>query len=138
MAEPWDGLRLFTPARFDGLPGMAFPGPSHALPTKDEVAAYLEAYAARFDLPIRTGVLVNEVTDHRVRAGSVRAGNQRWRAAQVVLATGAFRAPKVPGFATEIRPEIRQLHASEYRNPAQLREAWSSWSGPAIRARRSR
>ena len=57
----WDGLRLFTPAKFDGLPGMAFPGPRHALPTKDEVAAYLEAYAARFDLPIRTGVMVDEV-----------------------------------------------------------------------------
>ena len=119
----WDGLRLFTPAKFDGLPGMPFPGPRHALPTKDEVAAYLEAYAARFDLPVRTGVLVDEVAQDASDEGwLIRAGDRRWRASQVVLATGAFRAPKVPGFAAELRPEIRQLHASEYRNPAQLRD----------------
>jgi putative flavoprotein involved in K+ transport len=118
----WDGLRLFTPAKFDGLPGMPFPGPRHALPTKDEVAAYLEAYAARFELPIRTGVRVDEVAQDESGEGwQLRAGDQRWQASQVVLATGAYSAPKVPGFAFELRPEIRQLHASEYRNPAQLR-----------------
>jgi len=119
----WDGLRLFTPARFDGLPGMAFPGPRHALPTKDEVAAYLEAYAARYQLPVRTGVLVDAVAQDPSGEGwLVRAGDTRWRASQVVLATGAFRAPKVPVFAADLRPEIHQLHASEYRNPAQLRD----------------
>jgi putative flavoprotein involved in K+ transport len=119
----WDGLRLFTPAKFDGLPGMPFPGPRHALPTKDEVAAYLETYAARFDLPVRTGVLVDEVAQDESGEGwSVRAGDQRWRASQVVLATGAYRTPRLPAFAGELRPEIRKLHASEYRNPSQLRD----------------
>ncbi len=121
--DRWDGLRLFTPARFDGLPGMPFPGPRHSLPTKDEVAAYLEAYAARFELPVRTGVQVDALAQDASGDGwHVRAGDQRWRASQVVLATGAFRAPKVPAFAAELRPEIRQLHASEYRNAAQLRD----------------
>src|SRR5215207_173601 len=50
----WDSLRLFTPARYDGLPGMPFPAPSHTFPTKDEMADYLETYARRFELPIRT------------------------------------------------------------------------------------
>ena len=120
--DRWDGLRLFTPAKFDGLPGMAFPGPRHALPTKDQVAAYLEAYAARFELPIRTGVLVDEVVQDASEGWQVRSGDQRWWASQVVLATGAYRTPKVPAFAAELRPEIRQFHASEYRNPAQLRD----------------
>src|SRR5262245_33489928 len=50
----WDSLRLFTPARFDGLDGMRFPAPPHSFPTKDEMADYLEAYATRFKLPVRT------------------------------------------------------------------------------------
>ncbi len=48
----WDSLRLFTPARLDALPGMPFPARASALPTKDEMAAYLERYAQRFELPI--------------------------------------------------------------------------------------
>src|SRR5690349_6985692 len=52
----WDSLRLFTPARYDGLAGMPFPAPAHSFPTKDQMADYLESYAARFDLPVRTGV----------------------------------------------------------------------------------
>jgi putative flavoprotein involved in K+ transport len=55
----WDSLRVFTPARLNGLPGMPFPAPSSSFPTKDEVADYLAAYAARFDLPVRTGVRVD-------------------------------------------------------------------------------
>src|SRR4249919_483775 len=55
----WDSLRLFTPARYTGLPGWAFPAPAWSFPTKDDVAGYLEAYAARFDLPVRTGVGVD-------------------------------------------------------------------------------
>src|SRR5512136_2339387 len=57
----WDSLRLFTPARFDGLAGMPFPAPASSFPTKDEMAGYLEAYAARFRLPVRTGVRVERL-----------------------------------------------------------------------------
>lgn len=58
----WDSLRLFTPGRYSGLAGMPFPGPPHAFPTKDEVADYLGAYAARFELPVRTGVKVDRLS----------------------------------------------------------------------------
>ena len=57
----WDSLRLFTPARFNGLPGMPFEAPRWSFPTKDEMADYLEAYADRFALPVRTGVKVERV-----------------------------------------------------------------------------
>ena len=56
VAEAVGLARLFTPARFNGLDGMPFPGPPHSFSTKDEVADYLETYAARFHLPVRTGV----------------------------------------------------------------------------------
>src|SRR5438045_414792 len=58
----WDSLRLFTPARFDGLAGMPFPASAHTQVTKDAMGDYLEAYAARFELPIRNGVAVDRLS----------------------------------------------------------------------------
>lgn len=116
----WEGLRLFTPAQYDGLPGMPFPGPRHSLPTKDAVADYLERYAAAFELPVRTGIGVDGVALHPSGGWVVSSAGRRWRASSVVLATGAYRAPRVPAFAAELRSEIRRLHASEYRDPSQL------------------
>jgi putative flavoprotein involved in K+ transport len=117
----WDSLRLFTPARYSGLPGMGFPAPAWHYPTKDEMADYLEAYAARFQLPVRGGVRVDGLT----RLGDrflVTAGERRFEAANVVVASGAYHTPRVPAFATELDPAILQLHSSGYRRPAQLRE----------------
>jgi putative flavoprotein involved in K+ transport len=117
----WDSLRLFTPARFDGLAGMPFPAPAHAFPTKDEMANYLESYAARFNLPIRTGVKVDRLTK-RGNKFVVSAGNREFEAENVVVAMADFQSPRVPSFASELDPAIVQLHSSEYRNLEQLRE----------------
>jgi putative flavoprotein involved in K+ transport len=117
----WDTLRLFTPARYSGLPGWPFPAPPWHYPVKDEVADYLEAYAARFGLPVRGGVRVDELTRHRDRF-LVTAGARRFEADNVVVASGAYHAPRVPAFAAELDPAILQLHSSAYRRPAQLRD----------------
>lgn len=58
----WDSLRLFSPAKFDGLPGLPYPGPAWSFPTRDEYADYLQAYAAWAELPVRTGVSVRRVS----------------------------------------------------------------------------
>src|SRR5262249_60811575 len=57
----WDSLRLFTPAKYDGLIGLPFPAPPQSFPTKDEMADYLEGYAKHFVLPVRTGVKVERL-----------------------------------------------------------------------------
>jgi len=117
----WDSLRLFTPARYSGLPGMPFPAPPHSFPTKDEVADYLEAYATRFDLPVRTGTRVDRLS----RNGdgfAVAAGDLRFEAENVVVAMATDQLPWVPPFAPELDPSVVQLHAGNYRNPAQLQE----------------
>jgi putative flavoprotein involved in K+ transport len=115
----WDSLRLFTPALFDGLPGMKMRAPRWSFPTKDEMADYLEAYAQRFGLAVRTGTSVDTLTKDGDRF-VVMAGGDRIEADNVVVATGIYRAPKVPPFAAELDPRIVQMHSSCYRNPAQL------------------
>ena len=117
----WDSLKLFTPARFDALVGLPFPLPPDAFPTRDQMADYLEQYAAHFELPVRTGVRVDSLTQ---RAGRyvLRAGDREYEAAQVVVAMASYQEPRVPALARELRPEVRQLHSSAYRGPEQLRE----------------
>lgn len=119
--QRWDSLRLFTPARYNGLVGMPFPAPAHSFPTKDEMADYLAAYAERFALPVRTGLRVDRVTregDHFI----ISADGVRIEASNVVVAMASYQTPKIPAFATELSPDILQLHSSEYLNPVQLRE----------------
>jgi putative flavoprotein involved in K+ transport len=117
----WDSLRLFTPARYDGLPGLRFPAPAWSYPTKDEQADYLEGYAARFELPVITRSPVDRLSSDGERF-VVSAAGRRIEADRVVVASGAHRAPKLPEFASRLDPEIVQLHSSEYRNPGQLQE----------------
>jgi putative flavoprotein involved in K+ transport len=117
----WDSLRLFTPARYDGLPGWPFPASAWSFPTKDEMADYLEAYAERFDLPVRTGVAVDTLSRQGDRY-IVSSGAHRFEAEQVVVASGAHHVPKIPSFAAELDPDFVQLHSKEYRGPHQLRD----------------
>jgi len=44
---------VITPTQYDALPGMPFPGPPDTYPAKEQVADYLNAYAAEFNLPVR-------------------------------------------------------------------------------------
>ena len=116
----WDSLRLFTPAKYDGLIGLPFPAPPFSFPTKDQMADYLETYARHFNLPVRTGVRVDRLRREETLY-VVEAGNRRIEADHVVIAMATFQAPRVPEFARALDPAIVQLHSSEYRNPAQLR-----------------
>jgi putative flavoprotein involved in K+ transport len=116
----WDSLRLFTPARYDGLPGWPFPAPGWSYPTAREAADYLEAYAARFGLPVRTGMTVDRLKKDGDRF-VVECGERRFEAVHVVVATGFYGTPSVPAFAGDLDPGIVQMHSSEYRDPSQLR-----------------
>jgi putative flavoprotein involved in K+ transport len=117
----WDSLRLFTPGRYSSLPGMPYPGPPWSLPDKDEIAEYLETYAARFELPVRTGVRVDRVAADGNRY-VVETDRGPMSAENVVVATGAFHHPRIPTFADALDPEITQMHSSDYRRPSQLQE----------------
>jgi putative flavoprotein involved in K+ transport len=117
----WDSLRLFTPNRFNSLPGLEIPGEDWGFPTKNETADYLESYARHFELPIRHGVRVGRL----IREGGrfvATAGELEIEAEQVVVAMANFQQPKLPGFASELDARIVQVHAADYKNPDQLRD----------------
>src|SRR4051795_758679 len=57
----WDSLRLFTPVRYNSLPGKAFPGNPDTYPGRDDVVAYLTDYAERFDLPVELSSRVHSI-----------------------------------------------------------------------------
>ena len=117
----WPTLRLYSPAVHDGLPGMEFPAPRHSFPIAHEFADYLEAYAEHFDLPVRSGVHVDGLSRDGERY-VVTAGERRYEADNVVVATGVMQEPYTPAFAGDLDPGIVQLHSNDYRSPAQLQE----------------
>jgi putative flavoprotein involved in K+ transport len=117
--QRWDSLALFTPARYDALPGRPFPGDPNRYPGRDEVVDYLANYAEHFDLPVELDSRVERV---RLDEGgyAVELADHTLHTAQVVIATGPFQAPFVPSIADDLAPDIVQMHSTEYRNPQQL------------------
>lgn len=117
----WDSLRLYSPAAYDGLPGMRFPAGRASFPTTHEMADYLETYARHFELPVRSATAVQTLSKEGERY-VLTAGGRTFEAENVVVATGVMQQPVVPSFAPELDPRIRQLHSSDYRNSSQLQE----------------
>jgi putative flavoprotein involved in K+ transport len=118
--DRWDSLVLFTPRRYDALPGLPFPGDPDGYPDRGEVVAYLDDYARTFELPIR----------FRSRVRSLKANDggfvleldddRRVEADQVVVATGPFHVPNMPALAGEFDPELYQAHSAAYRTPSDV------------------
>jgi putative flavoprotein involved in K+ transport len=117
----WDSLRLFTPAWLSSLDGFPMPGSRGAYPTKDQMADYLEAYAARFALPIHSSTRVERLTRRDGRF-LLQCGARELEADRVVIAMASFQQQRMPAFARELRSDIVQLASSDYKNPGQLRE----------------
>ena len=116
----WDSFTLVTPNWTIQMPGAEYRGsdPDGFMP-RAEIVAYFEEYVKRFALPIQYGVRVTSVEPNG--AGYlVHTPEATITAANVVIATGLFQQPKIPAFSANLPGEIRQLHSSEYRNPAAL------------------
>jgi putative flavoprotein involved in K+ transport len=115
----WDSLKLFTPVRYDSLPGLAFPGDPDSYPGRDDVVRYLEDYVRHFELPVELGSRIRAV--RRGEDGYVvELDGRTCVAEQVVIATGPFQIPRVPPIATDVDPRVVQLHSTAYRSPAQI------------------
>jgi putative flavoprotein involved in K+ transport len=119
--ERWDSLKLFTPARYNALPGLAFPGDPDRYPGREDVVAYLTDYARHFDLPVELGRRVRAI--RKADGGYlVELDGRAYAADQVVVATGPFQIPFVPAIAERLDGEVVQLHSTAYRSPDAIPE----------------
>ncbi len=117
--ERWESLTLFTPRRYDALPGLPFPGDPDGYPNRDEVIAYLERYAGAFDLPVE---LESEVRRLTSEGGPflLDVDGRKLGADQVVVATGPFQAPHVPPIADRLARDVFQTHSTGYRRASDV------------------
>jgi putative flavoprotein involved in K+ transport len=122
----WESLTLFTPRRYNSLPGLPFPGDAEGYPNRDEVIAYLEQYAKAFELPIELNSPVRSLTAEDGRFVLEMDGRTA-TADLVVVATGSFQTPYVPEVASRLGTDIFQTHSTGYRQPSDLPEG-----GPAL------
>jgi putative flavoprotein involved in K+ transport len=118
--DRWDSLKLFTPVRYDSLPGRTFPGDPDGYPGRDDVVAYLTDYAEHFDLPVELDSPVRAVRPGEAGGYLVELDDRTYEAQQVVVATGPFQRPRVPRSAERLDPDVLQLHSTRYRRPADV------------------
>jgi putative flavoprotein involved in K+ transport len=118
--ERWDSLHLLTPNWMTRLPGSPHLGedPEGYLAAA-ELVGHLEHYASSFAAPVETGVRVERVaTAGKGYLVSTDRGN--WRARHVVVATGPWGRPHVPGSIHRAHPDVAVVTANRYRNPQGL------------------
>jgi putative flavoprotein involved in K+ transport len=115
----WDSLVLFTPRRYDSLPGLPFPGDPDGYPGREEVVDYLENYASTFELPVQLDSAVQSVKPGN-GAFILDLGARTFQADQVVVATGPFQTPNVPAFAAALGADVFQIHSTGYRRPSDV------------------
>ena len=138
--ERWDSLKLFTPVRFNSLPGFPFPGDPDSYPGRDAVVAYLDEYARRFELPLELSSRVRAVEPDEQGGYRVQLDDRTYETDQVVIATGPFQEPRIPPIAADLDPAVTQFHSVRYRSRARSRPGRCSSSAagtPATRSPRS-
>jgi putative flavoprotein involved in K+ transport len=114
----YDSLRLFSPTEFSSMPGLPFPGAPGRYPARDEVADYLEAYAAALGVGIQTNTRVETIQQDGSQFVVYTADGRSLRASGIVAATGSFDNPYRPTLTGERDFTAKVLHVAEYRNAA--------------------
>lgn len=118
--DRWDAFQLVSPNFVTDLPDFPYEGDRDGFMTRDEIAGRVAAYADAIEAPVALSTTVTRLAFDPAGPGRFLVESNRGavRAENVVVATGAFHAPRIP--PTAFDPAIRQLHAHDYRNDAQL------------------
>lgn len=120
-SQRWDSFCLVTPNWQCNLPGFPYAGPEpDGFMKKDEIVAYLEAFAASFQPPVFEGVAVKQLRKLSNGLFEIQSTQGTFTANQVVVAVGGYHKPRIPRVAEKVPAHIQQIHSSEYRNPEQL------------------
>src|SRR4051794_19445685 len=113
----YDRLHLHTDRNHSGLPGMAMSRDYPAYPSREQMIAYLESYAARFEIkPVFDTAVTRLCRDGAQWRADTAQGSIA--APIVVVATGIADAPYRPSWPGSESFAGPVIHSSEYRNPA--------------------
>jgi putative flavoprotein involved in K+ transport len=117
----WETFCLVTPNWQCQLPGFGYQGDDpDGFMLRDQIVAYLRAYARSFESPLVEGVSATRLRQEATGGFSIETSAGRLTADQVVLATGPYQVPLRPRLADRLPDELVQVHSSEYREPDQL------------------
>ncbi|MER8476713.1 NAD(P)-binding domain-containing protein [Mesorhizobium sp. M1163] len=105
----YDSLTLFTPRALSALPGLQLAGDADGYPSRDEFADYLQDYAARWRLPVATGVRVVELARDGGDFLAMLSDGSTARSRSVVVATGGFQKPARPAIAAGFNASVVQF-----------------------------
>jgi putative flavoprotein involved in K+ transport len=117
----YDRLRLNSSRPFSRLPRAAYPRGTGLFPSAAEMVRYLESYAGRHQLDVRSHTSVERI-DRNGAGWVVRTPKRDIAAPQVVVATGHDGQPFMPAWPGRDRFEGALLHAADYRNPEPFRD----------------
>jgi putative flavoprotein involved in K+ transport len=119
--QRWDAFCLVTPNWQCQLPGFPYAGADpKGFMLRDDIVAYIEAYANHISAPIREGVSVTRLKQDSGNGFALETSAGEITADAVVLAVSGYHVPNVPRMAERLDRSVTQLHSSEYRNPDQL------------------
>jgi putative flavoprotein involved in K+ transport len=119
--QRWDAFCLVTPNWQCQLPGFPYQGKDpKGFMLRDEIVAYVEAYARHISAPIREGVAVTRLTQRGDGGFVLQTSAGEITADAVVLAVSGYHIPNVPRMSDRMDPSVMQLHSSAYRNPQSL------------------
>ncbi|WP_192348946.1 ArsO family NAD(P)H-dependent flavin-containing monooxygenase [Algoriphagus sp. Y33] len=115
-SQTWESLTLFSPSKFSSLPGYMMPDSAGEYPVREEVIAYLCAYEKRYDIPIKRGVRVTQITRENGVFIIQTAGREQIKSKAVISATGTWQNPFIPEVSGRRRFQGLQMHSMEYQN----------------------
>lgn len=119
-SERWDSLHLLTPNWMTRLPSWRYTGrDQEGFMPVSRLVTHLERYAHSFSAPVQEHTTVHAVTatDRGYRVCSDRG---TWRTRHVVVATGPWGRPVVPGGLDGRDPGLLLTTAARYRRPSAL------------------
>jgi putative flavoprotein involved in K+ transport len=121
-SQRWDSLCFQFPNWSLQLPGYGYAGNEpDGFAHRNAVIRFIEDYAHFIEAPIRCGVEVTAL-EHESASGRflLRTADALIEASCVVIATGPYQRPSIPYASAALPSDVFQIHASHYREPAQL------------------
>ncbi|MDR6677655.1 MSMEG_0569 family flavin-dependent oxidoreductase [Pseudomonas oryzihabitans] len=119
--QRWDNFCLVTPNWQCALPGHSYSGPDpHGFMKKNEIIAYLDAFIAKVQAPVREGVAVQRLAKRPEGGYRLDTSAGEFSADQVIVASGGYHTPIIPRLAERLPAHIVQLHSEQYRNAESL------------------